>query len=648
MENRTRFSIGYYLFVFATILMIQSLFFSGHEVKEKTYSDFLKDVDEGKVEEVVITPEKLYGLMKSSEEQAGGKQVDEKVNPPEKSTPWRLPGAKMISHWLDGAEEQMAEQRAEAARHFTVIRVDDDELVERLQRHDVQFEGKIESKFLRNLFFNWIIPFGILMLIWGFLMRRMRGGPNVLAVGQNKAKIVELDPESRVTFDDVAGLDEPIEETRELVQFLKEPARFQQLGGRLPRGVLLAGPPGTGKTLLAKAVAGEAGVPFYSISGSDFVEMFVGVGAARVRDLFAEARKQAPCIIFIDELDAIGKARGQMGPMVGGHDERENTLNQLLVEMDGFDARTAVIILAATNRPEVLDPALLRAGRFDRQIICDRPDLRGREGIFQVHLRGMPLADDVDPSALAARTPGFVGADIANLCNEAALLASRRGHQQIHMEDFAEAVERIVAGLERKSRIISDKERRIVAYHESGHALIGHFTPSADPVQKVSIIPRGRAALGYTLQTPLEDRYLMSKEELIGRIRVLLGGRAAEEVVFGEVSTGASDDLEKASGIVRQMLTIYGMSEKLPNLSLSEGNQQSYLGQGPRLASHSVGIAEALDEEMMEILGAAYQHDLAFLRERRDALEAMAQKLLATETLEAADVVEILGPAPTS
>ena len=647
MEERTRFSIGYYLFVLAMILGIQTLFFTGHEVQDKSYSDFIQDVSSKKVEEVVITPERLYGLMKSSEEQAGGDQVDEKVDPPAKHTPWRLPGAERISAWFDGAEKKMAAQRAEAARHFTVIRVEDEDLVERLSEHDVQFEGKIESRWLRNLFFNWIIPFAILMLIWVFLMRRMRGGPNALAVGQNKAKIVELDADSRVSFDDVAGLDEPIEETRELVSFLKEPDRFKQLGGRLPRGVLLAGPPGTGKTLLAKAVAGEAGVPFYSISGSDFVEMFVGVGAARVRDLFAEARKKAPCIIFIDELDAIGKARGQMGPMAGGHDERENTLNQLLVEMDGFDARTSVIILAATNRPEVLDPALLRAGRFDRQIICDRPDLRGREAIFKVHLRGMPLGPKVDAGALASRTPGFVGADIANLCNEAALLASRRGHSTIQMDDFNESVERIVAGLERKSRIISDKERKIVAYHESGHALIGHFTPSADPVQKVSIIPRGRAALGYTLQTPLEDRYLMSRDELLGRVRVLLGGRAAEEVVFGSVSTGASDDLEKASGIVRQMLSVYGMSEKLPNLSLADSSAGGYLGQGPQLAPHSGGIAQALDDELMEILGASYEHDLKFLREHQDQLEKMAQRLLETETLDASDVTDILGPAPS-
>ena len=644
MEERTRFSIGYYLFVLGTILAIQMFFFAGHQVEEKSYSDFLSDVSANKVEEVVITTEHLYGLMKSKDEQAGGDQVDEKVDPPAKHTPWRLPGAEKISAWFDGAEKKAAEQRAEAARHFTVVRVEDDDLVERLSEHGVQFEGKIESHWFRDLFFNWVIPFAILMMIWGFLMRRMKGGPSALAVGQNKAKIVELDPDSRVRFDDVAGLDEPIEETRELVSFLEEPDRFRLLGGRLPRGVLLAGPPGTGKTLLAKAVAGEAGVPFYSISGSDFVEMFVGVGAARVRDLFAEARKKAPCIIFIDELDAIGKARGQMGPMPGGHDERENTLNQLLVEMDGFDARTSVIILAATNRPEVLDPALLRAGRFDRQIICDRPDLRGREAIFRVHLRGMPLDPDVDAPVLAGLTPGFVGADIANLCNEAALLASRREHSAIHMEDFKEAIERIVAGLERKSRIISDREREIVAYHESGHALIGHFTPSADPVQKVSIIPRGRSALGYTLQTPLEDRYLMSRDELIGRVRVLLGGRAAEEVVLGTISTGASDDLQKASDIVRQMLTVYGMSEKLPNVSLADPSSVGYLGQGSSLAPHSGGTAQILDDELVEIIATAYRDNLEFLREHRDQLEKMAKRLLETETLEAKDVVEILGP----
>ena len=647
MEGRARFSIAYYLVVFAVILAIQSFFFSGHAVEEIAYSDFLKRVDAGHVEEVVITPERLYGLMKSPAELAGGKQLDEKVQPPAKHTPWRMPGAETVVGWFDQAEERLAEQRAEAERHFTVVPVEDKALVDRLASHDVEFKRRIESRWFQNLFFNWVIPLGVLMLIWGFVMRRMGNGPSVLSVGKNKAKIVEMDPASRITFSDVAGLDEPIEESQELVGFLKEPERIQRLGGRLPRGVLMVGPPGTGKTLLAKAVAGEAGVPFFTISGSDFVEMFVGVGAARVRDLFAEARKQAPCIIFIDELDAVGKARGQMGPMGGGHDERENTLNQLLVEMDGFDPRTAVIILAATNRPEVLDPALLRAGRFDRQIICDRPDLRGREQIFGVHLRDMPLDSDVDASSLAARTSGFVGADIANLCNEAALLASRRGHECITASDFNESIERIVAGLERKSRIISDKERRIVATHESGHTLVGHFTPGADPVQKVSIIPRGRAALGYTLQTPLEDRYLMSRAELLGRVRVLLAGRAAEEVVFGEISTGAADDLEKASGIVRQMLTLYGMSEKLPNLSLADSASQGFLGQGPELAPHSGGVAEVIDHELLETLGAAYQFDLDFLRERRDQLEAMAKRLLENETLEASDVVELLGPRPT-
>ena len=528
----------------------------------------------------------------------------------------------------------------------------DMELPQRLEEHGVEFAAAPPKKpGIFSTILSWVVPPLIFIVLLQFFARRAMGGAGgaqgALSFTKSKAKVYVPDEQSRVTFADVAGVDEAKAELTEIVDFLKKPERYTAIGARIPKGVLLVGPPGTGKTLLSKAVAGEADVPFFIISGSEFVELFVGAGAARVRDLFEEAKKKAPCIIFIDELDAIGKARGQMGPMAGGHDERENTLNQLLVEMDGFDARTSVIILAATNRPEVLDPALLRAGRFDRQIICDRPDLRGREAIFKVHLRGMPLGPKVDAGALASRTPGFVGADIANLCNEAALLASRRGHSTIQMDDFNESVERIVAGLERKSRIISDKERKIVAYHESGHALIGHFTPSADPVQKVSIIPRGRAALGYTLQTPLEDRYLMSRDELIGRVRVLLGGRAAEEVVFGSVSTGASDDLEKASGIVRQMLSVYGMSEKLPNLSLADSSAGGYLGQGPQLAPHSGGIAQALDDELMEILAASYEHDLKFLREHQDQLEKMAQRLLETETLDASDVTDILGPAPS-
>ena len=414
------------------------------------------------------------------------------------------------------------------------------------------------------------------------------------------------------------------------------------MGAKLPKGVLLIGPPGTGKTLLARAVAGEAGVPFFSLSGSDFVEMFVGVGAARVRDLFIEAKAKAPCIIFIDELDAVGKTRGK-GIYEGGYDERENTLNQLLTEMDGFDPQIGIIIMGATNRPEVLDPALLRPGRFDRQILVDRPDLNGREKIFKVHTRGLVLGEDVELHKLSAQTPGFAGAEIANVCNEAALLASRRGYDKVTIAEFQDAIERVIAGLEKKNKLINPNERRIVAYHESGHALVGHFTPGADPVQKVSIVPRGISALGYTLQTPLEDRYLMSRSELLGKIKGLLGGRAAEEVVLGEVSTGASNDLEKATKIVRDMITIYGMSKRVPNISFVERSEERFLGQRPFASRHSEKIERLVDEEVLEIIHTCYEEDKKLLQEHRTKLDQMAETLLTRETIDEKDVSAILG-----
>jgi cell division protease FtsH len=567
---------------------------------------------------------------------------------PGKATPWRLP----LQAWVNtvkGMEQraQEAEREREAVlqRSFTVLPLDDPNLIAVLQAHDVDFRGKVVSHWFSDIFLNWIVPFAVLLVVWGVVMRRMGGGPSVLNIGKSKAKIYEVDAKNSVRFADVAGVDEAIEETREIVSFLKEPERYTRLGATLPKGVLLVGPPGTGKTLLGKAVAGEAGVPFFSMSGSDFVEMFVGVGAARVRDLFVEAKKKAPCIIFIDELDAIGKSRGGQGAAMGGYDERENTLNQLLVEMDGFDGRVGVVIMAATNRPEVLDPALLRPGRFDRQILFDRPVREGRLAIFKVHTRRLRLADDVDLARLAGETPGFVGADIANVCNEAAILASRRGRDKVAMADFQDALERIIGGLEKKSRVLNDQERRTVAYHESGHTLVGYFTPGADPVQKVSIVPRGRGALGYTLQAPLEDRFLMSKEEILGRIRTLLGGRAAEETVFNRISTGASDDLEKASRIVREMLTVYGMSTRLPNLSLVSG-EHGFLGQAPPSAPHSAEIEQLIGEEQLQILQTCYAEAKQMLAEKRQLLDALAQRLLAHEKLEEKDLVEILGPRP--
>ncbi|MBM4266554.1 MAG: ATP-dependent zinc metalloprotease FtsH [Deltaproteobacteria bacterium] len=648
MNPRARFSILYYLWVLLLIFSIDSLFFSGPNVKDIPYSEFLARVSKDQVQAVVLTPSEIYGEMKGppGEESKDGTDA---IEAPDTHTPWRFSWSA-IQAWFAARKEQVQQARKESqeelARQFTVTPVADPTLVDTLQKHGVEFRARIETHFFRNLFFDWIIPFGILFLLWGFIMRRMGQGPSVLNIGKSKAKLYELDPNNSIRFGDVAGIDEAIEETREVVSFLKEPERFQKLGAKLPTGVLLVGPPGTGKTLLARAVAGEAGVPFFNLSGSDFVEMFVGVGAARVRDLFAEARKKAPCIVFIDELDAIGRARsGNASFAGGGYDERENTLNQLLVELDGFDGRASVVIMAATNRPEVLDKALLRPGRFDRQILVDRPDREGRFAIFKLHAAKLPLDPDVDLARIAAQTPGFVGADIANICNEAALLAARRSHPTVKMIDFQDAFERVVAGLERKGRVLNPAEKRIVAYHESGHALVGYFTAGADPVERISIVPRGKGALGYTLQAPTEDRYLMSRAELLGRIRTLLGGRASEEVVFGQVSTGASDDLEKAGKIARSMLTVYGMSERLPNLSLVEQNE-GFLGHGPTAGSRSPEIERIVGEEQLEILRSCYEEAKRMLTERRTQLEALATRLLDREKLDAKDLAEILGPRP--
>jgi cell division protease FtsH len=644
MSQRLRFSLLYYLWVFGLILLLDTVLFSGPTVKEIAYSEFLDRVTSDQVAAVVITKDTIYGQMKPPSTKAPPER-SATLELPGKQTPWRL----RLGSWFQGVEKKVQDaekQRQETlARAFTVLPIDNPELVNMLQAHGVDFRARVESHWLSDLFFNWVIPFGVMFLIWGAFMGRMGRGPSVLNIGKSKAKIYEADPATRVHFSDVAGVDEAVEETKEIVSFLKEPQRYTRLGAKLPKGVLLVGPPGTGKTLLGKAVAGEAGVPFFSMSGSDFVEMFVGVGAARVRDLFSEAKKKAPCIIFIDELDAIGKSRAAQGVAMGGYDERENTLNQLLVEMDGFDGRAGVVIMAATNRPEVLDPALLRPGRFDRQILVDRPVREGRLAIFKVHTKNLQLADDVDLLRLAGETPGFVGADIANICNEAAILASRKGHDRIRMEDFQDAIERVIGGLEKKTKIMNPRERRTVAYHESGHTLIGYFTPGADPVQRVSIVPRGRGALGYTLQAPLEDRYLMSRDELLGRIRTLMGGRAAEEVVFNQISTGASDDLEKASQIARQMLTVYGMSTRLPNLSLAT-QEHGFLGQAPQSAPHSVAIEQTIGEEQLEILRTCYEEAKHMLTQKRQTLEALAQRLLTQEKLDEHDLLEILGPRP--
>lgn len=648
MNERARFSVVYYLWVFLLILFLESMFFSGASVKEIPYSEFLSRVERNEVKAVVLTQDEIYGEMKGPDDSGPEKESDS-IEATETRTPWAF-SWHGIKEWFvareQEAKELQAERKESIERQFTVIPLTDETLVETLRKHGVEFRAKVESHFFRNLFFDWIIPFGILFLVWGFIMRRMGQGPSALNIGKSKAKVYEVDPDNKVRFADVAGVDEAIEETREVVSFLKEPEKFQRLGAKLPTGVLLVGPPGTGKTLLAKAVAGEADVPFFNLSGSDFVEMFVGVGAARVRDLFAEARKKAPCIVFIDELDAIGRSRGgNPGMAQGGFDERENTLNQLLVELDGFDGRSNVVIMGATNRPEVLDKALLRPGRFDRQILVDRPDREGRQAIFRLHAEGLDLAADVDLDKMGAQTPGFVGADIANICNEAALLASRREHEKVQMDDFQDAFERVIGGLERKGRVLNPSEKKIVAYHESGHALVGYFTPGADPVEKISIVPRGRGALGYTLQSPTEDRYLMSRSELLGRIRTLLGGRAAEQVIFEQVSTGASDDLEKASKIARSMLTVYGMSERLPNLSLVE-QEEGFLGFGPQQTARSAEVEKIVAEEQLEIIRMSYEAAQALLVERRDQLETLAERLLENEKLDSKDLEEILGPRP--
>jgi len=647
MDKRVRFSLAYYLWVFGLILLLQWTFFSSPAVEEIPYSEFLDRVRGDKVADVVITPEKLYGVMKGPEGQ--GAHDHTTIEPPESETPWHVSWGGFKAWFAaerEAARQAVKQREDEVKREFTVTPVADPTLVETLERHGVDFRGRVETHFFRSLLLNWIVPFGLLFIVWGVVMRRMSAGPSVLNVGKSKAKIYQLDPTNAVEFADLAGVDEAVDEVREVVSFLKEPERFERLGAKLPTGVLLVGPPGTGKTLLAKAVAGEAGVPFFNLSGSDFVEMFVGVGASRVRDLFAEAKAKAPCIIFIDELDAIGKSRAQQGVAMGGYDERENTLNQLLVEMDGFDGKASVVIMGATNRPEVLDKALLRPGRFDRQVMVDRPDREGRLAIFRIHTRRLVLDPDVDLERIAAQTPGFVGADIANIANEAALLASRRGRDRVQMVDFQDAFERVIGGLERRGRVLNPRERRTVAFHESGHALVGYFTSGADPVTKISIVPRGRGALGYTLQAPLEDRFLMSHAELLGRIRTLLGGRAAEEVVFGQISTGAADDLEKASKIARSMLTVYGMSERLPHLSLVDSQNGGFLGRGPGAAQHSAEIERLVGEEQLEILKRCYDEAKQMVSERRVVLDRMAERLLEREKLEEHDIVEILGPRP--
>jgi len=585
-QRKVRFSIWYFIAAMLVLTWVQG-YLGGQQREKVTYSDFKQWVREGKVENLVVGPETISGDVK-----------DEKG----------------------------------AVRPFVSVRVEDPELVRELQEKGIKFSGYIDNKWIA-LLISWLLPLAIFGFIWFFMMKRMSGGPQgVFSLGKARVKIY-AEKEVKVTFKDVAGIDEAKSELEEVVQFLKDPEKSQRLGGRIPKGVLLVGAPGTGKTLLAKAVAGEAGVFFFSMSGSEFVEMFVGVGAARIRDLFKQAKEHAPCIIFLDEMDALGKARG-LNPM-GGHDEREQTLNQLLVEMDGFDPRAGVIILAATNRPDILDPALLRPGRFDRHVAIDKPDIRGREAILKVHAKDVVLGPDVDLKKVAAMTPGFVGADLANLINEAALIAARGDAEEVTMTNFREAAERIIGGLEKKNRAMNPKEKEIVAYHESGHALVAMLLPNTDPVSKVSIIPRGIAALGYTQQLPTEDRYLMTRDELLDRLQVLLGGRAAEEVIFGDISTGAQNDLQRASDIARSMVMEYGMSERLGLLTYTH-QQSSYLnmGMGPKEREYSEQTAQEIDQEKSRIIEEAHQKVLLKLKNYRSSLEKLAGILLEKESID--------------
>jgi cell division protease FtsH len=544
------------------------------------------------------------------------------------------------------AEHRIRGTLKEGSQAFETTRIEDPRLLEELERHGVTFTGAVESTWWTNVT-GWLLPLFIMILLWGVILRRMSPGQGALAFGRSRARIY-AEHDVKVTFADVAGIDEATEELREIVEFLRNPKKYTNLGGRIPKGVLLLGPPGTGKTLLARAVAGEAQVPFFSLSGSEFVELFVGVGAARVRDLFAQAESRAPCIIFIDELDALGKMR--VPSALGTHEEREQTLNQLLAEMDGFDPRKGVIVMAATNRPEVLDPALLRAGRFDRQIVVDRPDVRGREAILRLHARSVKLGADVDLKVVAARTAGFAGADLANLVNEATLLAARKDRGEVVMADFEEAIDRLLAGLKRK-RVMSPREREMVAYHEAGHAIVASVLPEVDPVHKISIVQRGYDALGHTLQLPAEERYLVTRRALLNQLAVLLGGRSAEEIVFQEISTGAQNDLQRATDLARSMVAEYGMSDALGPVAYKNRSRQRFLEvPGLEPEPFAEDTARRIDAEIKQLLVEAHARASDILRERRSVLDVLAARLMEHEVVEGADVRALVedrvSPAP--
>ena len=612
-----RFKLGsplaYIVLLLVGFFLFRSIF-ADAGVQKVAYSKFLEAVKEDRFSRVVISNESVKGYLVPAPPQPNRES--------QPTPPARLP---WMAHRVTG----------------------DTELVKLLQSKNLEYEAQPSSP-LTDLLWIWLLPIGLGLLLWSFMIRRVggqmgQGPPGIMTFGKSRARI-HSESDTGITFKDVAGVDEAVDELKEIVDFLKVPEKFRRLGGKVPKGVLLVGPPGTGKTLLARAIAGEAGVPFFSLTGSEFVEMFVGVGAARVRDLFQQAQQKAPCIVFIDELDAIGKSRN--ANVIGGHDEREQTLNQLLAEMDGFDSKVGLIVLAATNRPEILDPALLRPGRFDRQVLVDRPDRRGRERILEIHSRDIKTGPDVSLKALAARTPGFAGADLANVCNEAALLAARRGGESVQMRDFEEAVERVVAGLQKKNRRMNEQEKQIVALHESGHALVGWMLPHAERVHKVSIIPRGLGALGYTLQMPLEDRYLMSSEELRDKVAALMGGRASEELFVGSISTGASNDLKQATEIAKLMIRDYGMSQALGPVNLSENARNTFLGgpaTGPEVRNYSEQTAEAVDHEVRRIVQEGLDRARQVLGAHRAELQRLAAQLLITEVVDSDELTRILG-----
>jgi len=593
----------WFIFILYLIMLYVFLFAwpeQGQKTEELPYNEFLQDLEQGKIRSVTFYDGK-YIRGEFTEEGPGGKP-----------------------------------------KTFVTVPLDDLELAEKLKQHNVEVKVRKGDNWLTLFFMNWVLPIVLITIFWVWISKRMTGGGrNFLNLGPGKVHI-HPDTGPKVTFDDVAGVDEAKQELQEVIEFLKDPERIQSLGGRMPKGVLLVGPPGTGKTLLGKAVSGEAGVPFFYISGSEFIEMFVGVGAARVRDLFEQARKNAPCIIFIDELDAVGRARG-VGPASGGNEEREQTLNQLLVEMDGFDPSVGVVVMAATNRPELLDKALLRPGRFDRQIVVDKPDLEERVAILRIHVRRLKLGDDVDLRVIAQRTPGMVGADLANICNEAAIIAVRHNHTAVLMSDFEAAIDRVLAGPEKKHRALNPEEKKRVAFHESGHTLVAETVPTAEPVHKVSIIPRGVAALGYTLQLPVKEKFLSTEDELKDQLAILLGGRVAEEIVFGMVSSGAQNDLEKATEIARAMVTQLGMSTKLGPLTWGKVRRSLYLGtEEMEERNYSEKMAELIDAEVKALVEEAHQRATEILHQRRKALDALAARLEEKEVISGEEVKAVI------